>query len=165
MCTEVSTILRAVAADFFFNCWCLEIPSDNRIRHVPRCVHYHEESFALKVFQNFYVGREANIEQNWNLIPCRDTVQTGRAQRSLATQHNVSAPTLQHCSWTANTGQEQDGIVTMETNSGWNWLSHSGHFLRVPWDVTPCGSIKPRQRFGGKYSFHPQELYAFLHLL
>jgi hypothetical protein len=37
MYAEASTISRAVAADFFFNCWCLEIPSDNRIRHVPRC--------------------------------------------------------------------------------------------------------------------------------
>jgi hypothetical protein len=35
-----STLFRAVAADFSFNCWCLEIPSDNRIRHVPRCIHY-----------------------------------------------------------------------------------------------------------------------------
>jgi hypothetical protein len=36
MCAEASTVLRAVAADFFFNCWYLEIPSDNRIRHIPR---------------------------------------------------------------------------------------------------------------------------------
>jgi hypothetical protein len=28
MCVEVSTVLRAVAVDFFFNCWCLKIPSD-----------------------------------------------------------------------------------------------------------------------------------------
>jgi hypothetical protein len=39
---EASTILRAVTADFFFNCTCLEIPSDNRIRHIkafpPSCV-------------------------------------------------------------------------------------------------------------------------------
>jgi hypothetical protein len=34
MCAEANTILRAVAADFFFNCWCLEIPSDNSIRHI-----------------------------------------------------------------------------------------------------------------------------------
>jgi hypothetical protein len=39
MCAEANTILRAAAADFFFNCWCLEIPSDNRIRHIPWCVH------------------------------------------------------------------------------------------------------------------------------
>jgi hypothetical protein len=32
VCAEASAVLRAVAADFFFNCWCLEIPSDNRIR-------------------------------------------------------------------------------------------------------------------------------------
>jgi hypothetical protein len=35
MSAEASTVLRAVAADFFFNCWYMEIPSDNRIRHVP----------------------------------------------------------------------------------------------------------------------------------
>jgi hypothetical protein len=29
MCAEASTVLRAVAADFFFNCGCLEIRSDN----------------------------------------------------------------------------------------------------------------------------------------
>jgi hypothetical protein len=33
MCAEASTILRAVAADFFFNCWYLETPTDNRILH------------------------------------------------------------------------------------------------------------------------------------
>jgi hypothetical protein len=31
VCAEASTVLRDVAADFFFNCWYLEIPSDNRI--------------------------------------------------------------------------------------------------------------------------------------
>jgi hypothetical protein len=35
VCAEASAVLRAVAADFFLNCWRLEIPSDNRIRHVP----------------------------------------------------------------------------------------------------------------------------------
>jgi hypothetical protein len=35
MFAEASTVLRAVAEDFFFNCWCVEIPSDNRIRHIP----------------------------------------------------------------------------------------------------------------------------------
>jgi hypothetical protein len=50
MCAEASTILRAVAADFFPNCWYLEIPSDNNIRHVPGCVHYHVEGFRLEAF-------------------------------------------------------------------------------------------------------------------
>jgi hypothetical protein len=35
MCAGASIILRAVAADFFFNCWYLEIPSDKCIRHIP----------------------------------------------------------------------------------------------------------------------------------
>jgi hypothetical protein len=43
-------LLRAVAADFFFNCWYLEIPSDSRIRHVPRCVYYHAQGFRLETF-------------------------------------------------------------------------------------------------------------------
>jgi hypothetical protein len=38
MCTEASTVLRVVGAD-----------SDNRIQHVPMCVHYHEES-GLEAF-------------------------------------------------------------------------------------------------------------------
>jgi hypothetical protein len=38
VCVDASTALRAVAADFFFNCWRLEIPSDNCIIHVLRCV-------------------------------------------------------------------------------------------------------------------------------
>jgi hypothetical protein len=33
MCAEWSTILGAVAADSYFNCWYLEIPSDNRITY------------------------------------------------------------------------------------------------------------------------------------
>jgi hypothetical protein len=50
MCAEASTILRAVAADFFFNFWYLEIPLDNSIQHIPRCVHCHAHSFLLEAF-------------------------------------------------------------------------------------------------------------------
>jgi hypothetical protein len=50
MCAEASTVLRAVAVDFFFNCWYLEIPSNNRIRHIPRCVHY-AQGFRLETFE------------------------------------------------------------------------------------------------------------------
>jgi hypothetical protein len=56
VCAEVNTVLRAVAADFFFNCWYLEIPSDNHISHVPMCVHCHAQGFPLETFWNFYVG-------------------------------------------------------------------------------------------------------------
>jgi hypothetical protein len=50
MYAEASTVLRAVVEDFFFNCWYLEIPSDNRIRHIPRCVHYHAQGFRSETF-------------------------------------------------------------------------------------------------------------------
>jgi hypothetical protein len=50
MCAEASTVLRSVAADFVFNRWYLEIPSDNRIQHIPRCVHYHAQGFRLEAF-------------------------------------------------------------------------------------------------------------------
>jgi hypothetical protein len=53
---KASNVLRAAAVDFSFNCWYLEIPLDNRIQHVPRCVQYHAQSFGLEVFYDFYVG-------------------------------------------------------------------------------------------------------------
>jgi hypothetical protein len=56
MCADASTVLKAVAADFFFNCWYLEIPSDNRIRHIPRCVHYRAQGFRLET-----LGMRADI--------------------------------------------------------------------------------------------------------
>jgi hypothetical protein len=56
MCAEASTVLRAVVEDFFFNCLCMNIPSDNCIQHIQRCVHYHVQSFQLKAFKDFYVG-------------------------------------------------------------------------------------------------------------
>jgi hypothetical protein len=56
MCSETSTVLRAVVADFFFNCWYFEIPSDKHIWHIPRCIHYHAQGLRLETFQNFYVG-------------------------------------------------------------------------------------------------------------
>jgi hypothetical protein len=48
MSAEASAVLRAVATDFFVDSWYLEIPSDNRIRHIPRCVHYHAQGFRLE---------------------------------------------------------------------------------------------------------------------
>jgi hypothetical protein len=48
MCAEASSILGAVAANFFFNCWYLEIPLNNRIRHIPRCVRYMRKTLDWK---------------------------------------------------------------------------------------------------------------------
>jgi hypothetical protein len=42
--------MGVVEADFFFNCWYFEISSDNRIRHIPRYVQYHEQGFRLDTF-------------------------------------------------------------------------------------------------------------------
>jgi hypothetical protein len=46
--TEARAVLRAVMTDFFFNCWLLEIPSDNRIRHVPGFVYNRDQIFYWK---------------------------------------------------------------------------------------------------------------------
>jgi hypothetical protein len=52
MCAEASPVLRAVAADFFLELELelLEIRSVNRIRHIPRCVHYHAQGIRLETF-------------------------------------------------------------------------------------------------------------------
>jgi hypothetical protein len=54
VCTEASTILKVVAADFFFNCWCMEVLSDNRIRHVPSCAEivFKGELLPLPIMDN-----------------------------------------------------------------------------------------------------------------
>jgi hypothetical protein len=71
MCAEASTVLRAVAADFFFNCWCLEILSYNRIRHLPRCVHYHAQGFRLEAFSDFYIGSGSRDQKLYSVSPDR----------------------------------------------------------------------------------------------
>jgi hypothetical protein len=69
MCADASTVLRAVAEDFFFNCWYLEIPSDNRIRQIPRSVHYHAQGFRLETFQNFNVGSGSRTPELCSVSP------------------------------------------------------------------------------------------------
>jgi hypothetical protein len=68
VCIEAGTVLRTVALDFFFNCWYLEIPSDNGIRHVPRCVHYHAQGLRLETFQNFYVGSGSSTPELYFVV-------------------------------------------------------------------------------------------------
>jgi hypothetical protein len=69
VCTEARTVLRAVAADFFCNCWCTKIPSDNRIQHVTGCAHYHAQSFQLEAFQDFYVRSGSRIPELYSVSP------------------------------------------------------------------------------------------------
>jgi hypothetical protein len=64
MCDEAST-------NFIFNCWCLEIPLENRIRQVPKCVLYHGQKFQSETFYDFYVGSRSrtlglySASQHW----------------------------------------------------------------------------------------------------
>jgi hypothetical protein len=55
MYTEARSVLRAVVMDLFLNCWCLEIPSDNRIRHLPRCGYNRAQYSRLEAFSDVYV--------------------------------------------------------------------------------------------------------------
>jgi hypothetical protein len=66
---ETSTVLRAVVADFVFNCLCMEILLDNCIRHIPRCIHYHVQSFRLEVFQDFYAGSGSCTQESYSVSP------------------------------------------------------------------------------------------------
>jgi hypothetical protein len=61
--------MRAVPADFLFNCWYLEIPSDNRIRNIPRCVQYHVQGFQLETFHNVYVGSGSRTPELYSVSP------------------------------------------------------------------------------------------------
>jgi hypothetical protein len=69
MCAEASTVLSAVVADFFFNCWYLEIPSDNHIRHISKFVNYHAQGHRLEMFYNFYVGSGSSAPELYSLSP------------------------------------------------------------------------------------------------
>jgi hypothetical protein len=60
MCAEASTVLRTVAADFYFNCWYVEIPSGNRIRHIPRCVHLLVQSVEQYLQTQFRSSQKTN---------------------------------------------------------------------------------------------------------
>jgi hypothetical protein len=50
-----STVLRVLVKDFNVNCWCLEVPLDNCIRHVPGCVYNRAQNFRLEAFKDLYV--------------------------------------------------------------------------------------------------------------
>jgi hypothetical protein len=56
MCVETSTVVRAVAADFFFDCGDVEIPANESIRNMPGGVHYHAQDLRLESFEDFNDG-------------------------------------------------------------------------------------------------------------
>jgi hypothetical protein len=55
MGVEARTVVRAEAADFFCECWAVEVPSDERVGHVLEGVHYHAQGLGLESFQDFNV--------------------------------------------------------------------------------------------------------------
>jgi hypothetical protein len=91
---EASTVLRAVAADFFFNCWCMEIPSDNRIRHVPRCVHYQNERSSWFMFSGngvqACISTEASLREHLLLEFYTAKQSTLLRTSEYVTEHNSS---------------------------------------------------------------------------
>jgi hypothetical protein len=68
---EALAVLVAVAADFVFNRWDLEILPYYRIPHIPWCVRYYAQSLRLEVFQyfNVYVGRGCGSEELYSVGP------------------------------------------------------------------------------------------------
>jgi hypothetical protein len=62
MGAKSSTIVRAVTADFFFDCWAAEVPSDDGIRDIPGDVHNHAQDLRLESFLDFDVGGPDGFE-------------------------------------------------------------------------------------------------------
>jgi hypothetical protein len=59
VCAEANSVLRAAEADFFFKYWCLEIPSDNRIRRIPSASTIMCKAFDWKRSRIFMLELEA----------------------------------------------------------------------------------------------------------
>jgi hypothetical protein len=66
---EALAVMVAVAADFVFNCWDLEILPYYRIRYKPRCVRYHAQSLRLEMSEYFYVGRGCGSQELYSVGP------------------------------------------------------------------------------------------------
>jgi hypothetical protein len=69
MGAESSTIVRAVVADFFFDCWAVEVPSDEWIGDVPGGVHNHAQGLRLESFQDFNVGGGSSAPELYTVGP------------------------------------------------------------------------------------------------
>jgi hypothetical protein len=63
------TIVRAVTADFFFDCKAAEVPSDESIRDVLWGVHNHAQDLRLESFQNFNVGGRSSDPDFYTVGP------------------------------------------------------------------------------------------------
>jgi hypothetical protein len=66
---EARALLRAAVTDIFFNCWCLEIPSYNRIWHLPGCLYNHKQNLRLETFYDFYALSGSRNAQLFSVGP------------------------------------------------------------------------------------------------
>jgi hypothetical protein len=82
-------VLRAVAV---FNCWCLEIPSDIRIQHLPRYVHYQARSFRLEAFRNFYVGSGSRTPELCSVNTCHVPLLHAIKELNSSVEHGCDPP-------------------------------------------------------------------------
>jgi hypothetical protein len=69
MGAKSSTIVIAVTADFFFDCWAVEILSDECIRDIPGGVHNHAQDLRLESFQDFNVGSGSSAPELYTVRP------------------------------------------------------------------------------------------------
>jgi hypothetical protein len=105
VCAEASAVLRAVAADFFFNFWYLEIRSVNRIRHVPRCVHYHAQGIRLEKVLEFLCRKWEHSNGSEKLFSWLATEDIFMKNEFLL-RHSIG-----HFSWEPSCEQLQELIV------------------------------------------------------
>jgi hypothetical protein len=63
------TIVRAVMADFVFDCRAAEVPSDEWIRDVPGGIYNLVQDLRLESFQNFNVGGESSAPELYTIGP------------------------------------------------------------------------------------------------
>jgi hypothetical protein len=63
------TVVRAVTADFVFDCWAVEVPSDECVRDIPGSVHYHAQDLRLESFQDFDVGGRSSAPELYTIGP------------------------------------------------------------------------------------------------
>jgi hypothetical protein len=69
MGAEASTIVIAEAADFFWDCWAVKIPSDERVGDVPGSVYYHAQGLGLEYFQDFDAGGGSSAPELYTIGP------------------------------------------------------------------------------------------------
>jgi hypothetical protein len=56
MGAESGDVVGAESTNFFFDCWDLQIVTNDGIWDIPWCRCYHSKGFRLKAFEDFNIG-------------------------------------------------------------------------------------------------------------